>query len=433
MAGSLARRLARTGHVLVGMVALIVIGYWIGVTAPTAGARSPSGAPSPTTDQPVVDGDRMVESSLGCADGLAAVDLDAFFAGRIGPLVGWDNPHVIELGPNRWLWLIQDSYLDHEGDARTLWDTGLQLQNVALVQTGPCFTLLHRGTPEERLNFEIGDGHVDFSRFLWPLGGEVDGDVVRVFWAEMVPSVPEPPVGQGIIRHPVSTWLAEYDLTTLERRSFAPAPNSGVDPTWGFAVASDDDHSYLFGNSNQFNLMREGGLANGPHSATLMHLARVPRGRLDLVPEYWDGTGWAADSGASAPISDRFWTENTMQPRFLDGRWISVVKRDGFYGSEVWLEVAHDPWGPWIAVDAREYRPRAAAVEKNSYQPIVLPWSSIESGVEIVISENAADWSEAKADPDLYRPAVYEIAWPAEPDAALAAAAERLGDLTLVP
>ncbi|MEP1125722.1 MAG: DUF4185 domain-containing protein [Ilumatobacter sp.] len=407
-------RLINTCRVVAGVAALSLTIYWAGVTVPALASPKPASDSKAMAAHPFVNDIGLVETALGCARSLSSSDLHMFFGERRGSLIGWDNPHVIQLGPERWLWLNHDTYIDLSGDARTLHDGGEQNQNVAFEQTGNCFAMLHRGTPTERLNFEIGDGHVDRNRFLWPLGGEVDGDVVRVFWAETIPSVPRPGPGDGIIRHPTKTWLAEYDVTTLERLSFAPAPNSGVDPIYGFAVASDDHHSYLFGNTNMLNLAREGGFFNGPHSATKMYLARVPRGQLDQAPEYWNGTGWADDASSSVPISNRFFAENTMQPRYLDGRWVSVVQQDGFYSREVLLDVAEHPWGPWTTVDQRTYTGRLAAVEKNSYQPIILPWSSPEAGITIAISENATDWMNAVADPPLYRPGVFAFPWPVD-------------------
>ena len=414
--------------------ATALVGYWVAVTAPVlaGGAPSADAAPSdrpaaaaalvtPTTQEggPIVDALGRVEWSLGCAEGTSAADLDAFFAQRRGPLLGWDNPHVYELGPDRWLWLIHDTYLDHRWAQRPdaavgLLDDGPQIQNAAMVQEGACFTLLHRGTPDRRRNFEPGAGQDGPDRFLWPLGGEVHDGRLLVLWSEMERSSPPPRPGNGIVRHPVRTWLAEYDPTTLERRRFEPAPNDGVDPIWGFAVASDDEATYLFGNTNLLNFDREGGWWEGPHSATRMYVAKVDRGRLDQVPTYWDGEGWSGDPADAAVVSERFWTENTMQPRHVDGRWLSIVKEDGFDGDELWLETAEDPWGPWTVVERRPYAARPADVATNTYQPIVLPRSSPDTGVQVVVSQNAVTWRDAVAVPARYRPGATSFEWPGD-------------------
>ena len=71
-----------------------------------------------------------------------------------------------------------------------------------------------------------------------------------------------------------------------------------------------------------------------------MWLARVPRGHLDERPKYWTGTGWAQDPSKAEPIDSRYWTENPMQPRFIDGRWVAVTKENGFWGENVAVDVA---------------------------------------------------------------------------------------------
>ena len=65
--------------------------------------------------------------------------------------------------------------------------------NAALVQTGTCFTLLHRGSASRPSSFEPGEGEAPLHRWWWPLGGELEGTRLRVFWAEMVRDEGQPP------------------------------------------------------------------------------------------------------------------------------------------------------------------------------------------------------------------------------------------------
>jgi hypothetical protein len=248
-------------------------------------------------------------------------------------------------------------------------------------------------------------------RFFLPLGSERHGDRLWIFWSQTVDSDPPAGPGEGISRHPEAVWLAEYDANTLERKTFGLAPDPSVAPSYGFAVASDEQYSYLFGNSNLLNLTREGGL-DAPHSATRMYLARVPLGQFDHDPEYRTADGWSAHRTDAVPISERFWAENTMQPRYLHGQWIAVTKEDGFWGDEIVVDAAPDPWGPWRTIERFVYEFRPSAHTKVSYQPIILPWSGPENGLLIAVSENAAFCQFAVEDSSLYRPRVIERAWP---------------------
>ena len=183
---------------------------------------------------------------------------------------------------------------------------------------------------------------------------------MQVFWAEMVKTAdPTPPDGLGWV--PVGTWLATYDAATLARVSFQPAAVSSVAPIYGFAVASDAEHTYLFGNSFDQNLARQGGFYACPCSATRMYLARVPRGALDPQPEFRTADGWSPDAGAAVPIVEPLLRREPDAPRFLDGRWVSVTKVDGYWGEELAIDVAPAPWGPWTTTTRRSRR-RAAAI-----------------------------------------------------------------------
>ncbi len=101
-----------------------------------------------------------------------------------------------------------------------------------------------------------------------------------------------------------------------------------------------------------------------------------------------------------------------MQPRYIDGQWVAVTKENGFTGRHLVIDVADHPGGPWRTVHQSEYAPRDAAVEKNSYQPIILPWSSRDRGLLVVLSENAVEWSNAVRTPALYRPGAVRFDWP---------------------
>jgi hypothetical protein len=351
-----------------------------------------------------------IVSPMGCVRRLTAASLHARFRGRFGPLVGADGQHVIRIGPRRHLWLFSDAYLDYTNRARNLHETQ-RVGNLAALQAGRCFRLIRRGTRTRSASFEPGYAGMTPDRNFWPLGGHAQGGRVHVFWAEMQRDEVPPP-GDGIYRHPVRTWLATYDARTLRRLRLRPAPNDGVFPQYGFAVASDATHTYLFGNSNLLNLTYEGGFYNGPHSATRMYLARVPRGRLGRPPVYRTARGWSTNPRAAVPFSARFWAENTMQPRFLNGRWVAVTKRDGFWGTRTIVEIAPRPWGPWRVVSRRIVRPFRGFDEMNNYQPIILPYRGPRGGLIIAMSQNARNWLDAVEDFSMYRPQVYAEPWP---------------------
>ena len=288
--------------------------------APPTSERAAS---SPSTSLPLAPLDPAWRSKLsadyvvqdaGCAaDVSSATGLDAFFAEPVGTIKGFDEPRTYPLGDGRTLWVLQDAFTDETGSARSFAHMGYA-NSMVLIQDGTCFTSLRRGTLDEAIAFEIGTGDITFDHYFWPAGGTVANGVLQMFWMEMVRDDMELGPLDGIALHPVATWLATYDVATMQRLSFAPAPDPGVSPVYGYHVADSGGWSYLFGNSFVQNLALEGGAANGPHSATREYLARVPQGHLDAVPTYWDGGGWSTDPGAAVAISSRNWIENLMLP-----------------------------------------------------------------------------------------------------------------------
>ncbi|HRE00343.1 MAG TPA: hypothetical protein PLV68_03535, partial [Ilumatobacteraceae bacterium] len=315
------------------------------VTATTT-APSPWAAVSRTTSA------GHVATDVGCASGTSAGALDAFFAQRIGPVLGHDYQHVYALGGHRYLWLFQDTFVDYSAAATTL-DKAAFTHNTAMIQEGACFTLLHRGTIARPTSFEQGTGEARLGKWFWPMGGQTFGNRVYVFWAEMQKDGYDPKPPNGLGWHPARTWLAVYDVATMARVSFQAAPNSGVLPIYGYAVDSDAEYTYLFGNTFEQNLQREGGYYNGPHSATKMFVARVPLGRFDQPLQYRSGDDWTYDATAATPIVQRYWAENPMQPRYLGGQWVAVTKVDGYWGESLSVDVANDPWGPWTTTESR--------------------------------------------------------------------------------
>ncbi|MEO6653932.1 MAG: hypothetical protein ABIP17_14890 [Ilumatobacteraceae bacterium] len=349
----------------------------------------------------------QLSTNVGCARDRSAGALDAFLAARVGPVLGWDYQHVYPLGGDRYLWLFQDVFLDHSGTKTTL-DSSRFIHNGAMVQEGKCFRLLHRGSVEAPAPFEVGDGTVDVrTKWLWPMGGEVVNGSLQVFWAEMVkdPYDPDPPNGLGW--HPRRTFLATYDAVTLARTDYRPARNPGVLPIYGYAVASDATHTYLFGNTFEQNMLREGGFWNGPHSATKMYVARVRRGMLMDWPEYRTVDGWSLAPEDAVPIVERFYAENPMQPRFLDGQWVAATAVDGYWGDHIAIDVSETAWGPWQTVQFSPLQPRGGDPKMNTYHAQPLPWRDQYGSLQITVSNNARNMRrDAWGQPHRYRPTI---------------------------
>jgi hypothetical protein len=328
-------------------------------------------------------------------------------------VLGWDYQHVYPLGGDRYLWLFQDAFIDYSGLATTLNNVGFA-QNAAMLQTGRCFTVFYRGSTTRPSSFEPGAGEQVLKRWWWPLGGQLVGAQIQVFWAEMVADPGPLPPGDGLAWHPVATWLGTYNVADLTRTSFVPAPNPGATPLYGDAVASDTRYTYLFGNTYLQNLSLEGGFWGGPHSASKMWLARVPVGQLTSTPQYWTGNGWSLRADHAKPFLDRYWAENPMQPRLIDGHWVASTKVDGFWGADLAIDVAKRAQGPWTTVQTFPLAGRGGDPLLNTYNVQPLPWRATNGDLILSVSENAKNMPrDAYPHPERYRPTFIQLPFPA--------------------
>jgi hypothetical protein len=225
---------------------------------------------------------------------------------------------------------------------------------------------------------------------------------------------PKPPDGLGW--HPDATFVGTYDPNTLARLDFRQATQGGAAPIYGYAVQSDAEWTYLFANSFEQNLAREGGWLNGPHSGTRMFLGRVPLGQVFDQPEYWTPDGWIGDRRLAVPFLERHWAEFPFQPRLVDGQWIAATAVNGYWGDQFELDVALDPWGPWTTVESRPLVPRGADPKMNTYHAHLMPWRDGFGQAVVSVSNNARDMlRDAWPNPSRYRLMITASPWRVPP------------------
>jgi hypothetical protein len=278
-----------------------------------------------------------------CAAGTTVGDLNARFASGIGPLVGADYQRRFPLPDGRKLWVFQDAFVRTPAGATRL------VHNVGMIQSGPCFTLLQSGTAGDPRPWIGGSATTPLRRWFWPLGGTVAADgTFRLFVAEMVER------GPRYLSHtePVATWLATITLPDLRVTGLRRAPDSSAQ-LYGWSVVDHGRYTYLFGHCyRQFGWSFVG---HDPCAATVT-VARVPRGRLNRTPTYWNGAKWATRPGRAVNVAPARGPDggarsvNPMQVAHVKGCWIAVTKVGDWFGQSIHLDRAPTPAGPWRTV-----------------------------------------------------------------------------------
>ena len=166
------------------------------------------------------------------------------------------------------------------------------VHNAGILQYGPCFTLLHGGTPEPPDVVARRRAH-DAARAL-VLAARIGPRRRR--HAARVPRrdaragrhLPHPHRARRDVDGHARPDHARRTRPRARRRTRAPS-------LYGWSIASDRHVTYLFAHCHrQFGF---GFLGHDPCTAEV-RVARVPRGDLDAVPRYWDGRGWVGRPGS---------------------------------------------------------------------------------------------------------------------------------------
>jgi len=407
------------------MAAVMMAGMATGLSAAGPSAAAPVWAQfSPNPPHVAVWDADQIDSSLvatpaGCYDAGSVQGLDRMLRGGIGPVKGFDSPRIVPMPDGRTLWLLQDAFLDYHGGAtmreiRMMTEIRYTNSAVLIQDQQGCFTAVAHGDRTNASSFEPGTNPKDpWHQYWWPAGASAAAGTLQIVWVEMThDSTEDRPPMAGPAIHPVATWLGIYDIDTLQRLSFELAPNTGVFPIVAFDAVDDPatGWTYLFGNSFLQNLPLEPNPPLGAHSATVTTLARVPLGRLDGAPQFWDGEGWVADERAAVPIAQAGTIEHIMHPQLIKGVWWSTTKPNGFLGNTVIVETAPAPQGPWTlwgSVPATAHGPRDEIWAGSlTYAPVLAPWLDAATGHPIVVLSQIDPgwWDHDGGDPARYRP-----------------------------
>ena len=360
-----------------------------------------------------------VGAAPGCGrESLNEAQLDALFAvpglGATGTTQGFgggDYPHAYPLPDGRVLWMFQDLHFsndenlrnDHPSDVASGAATNA-VHNGAIVQQGTCFTV--QGS---RGRDFIGDAQtIDSRTWFWPLDGEIgyDGNL-WIFMVEM-----HNPNGAGATHPaaPVRTWLAILDPVTLQQIYFEPAADSST-RLYGWSAVSTDAYSYLYSHcyrqfTNNVNSVAQFDASCMPNT----YLARVPRGHFDAAPEYWNGTGWAASAASSVPVSSRY-VANPMSVQWFGDTFVSVTKRDEWWGATLIIDRAAAPQGPWQTVQQIPVSQDMKCATCGNYGAFLMPWLDAQGRMVIALS-SGGNFDLWRTNAWLYRPTFYSAAVP---------------------
>ena len=146
-----------------------------------------------------------------------------------------------------------------------------------------------------------------------------------------------------------------------------------------------------------------------------LFVARVPLGRFDLQPTYWNGVGWVASRAAAVAISTRparchqpDATEADRRDVDLGGQGRRLERQRRCASMSL-----RQPQGPWTTVQTVTVPTRTLDGRTNTYAAHLLPWRSDTGNLVVAISNNAWQMDPLALDnPTLYQPRLFELAAP---------------------
>jgi hypothetical protein len=284
--------------------------------------------------------------------------------------VGGDGTRSVRLPDGRSAWLFSDTIA---ASSRA----GLRFVHNSIVITG-------QRRPHVILNPlpSLADGS-----YFWPGAARVRGSKVWVLAQRIVPT------GPGLWDfHLAGIWLGQIDISRWRLVSLRPVAQTTCQINWSSALFDSGPHTYIYG-------LETNGLARW------LHVARVPRGRLDLRWRFYTGTGWTANSQTSARVLGGVSVVSMLD---LGSRGLRLVSQQPVLGRIVYSWHARSPVGPFT-IKRAIYDTGSFGERTYTYDTLAHPQRASCGTILFSFNVNSYDFLTPKT-ASLYRPHFFRVA-----------------------
>lgn len=189
-------------------------------------------------------------------------------------------------------------------------------------------------------------------------------------------------------------YLAKINISTWRLASITPLAGTAGTINWGVAMLDDGPYTYIYGSESQ-------GLDSW------MHVARVPKSRLDTPWSYYTEAGWASDAA-----KDSLRLLPGVAPAFsvIDlnaGRSIRVISQQPMMGQAIYSWRADSPIGPF-RMRLTIYNTGSFGARTYTYNTLAHPEQTADGQMLFSFNVNSFDvLSPATA--TLYRPRFFRL------------------------
>jgi len=252
-----------------------------------------------------------------------------------GSVTGGDGTYSIDLKDGRSLFLMGDSFIGPvTNGARSMSDH--MFRNTYILYDNGKVSALY-GVNGEKTSAAVPPGVTnEHQKWYWPGHGFVKDGRLFVFQTLMY----QGEAGMWGFRYE-TTDILEYSLPSIELVKTTRIPFEGsTDIHYGMAVHEDGDFIYIYAQADVDNSWN-------PVSDALV--ARTTIGNLYTRWEYYNGSGWSANSAdavkmaglSSVAISSQF---NVFK---LNGKYVLLSQDKRFNSGEIYTFISDTPHGPW--------------------------------------------------------------------------------------
>ena len=189
-------------------------------------------------------------------------------------------------------------------------------------------------------------------------------------------------------------YLARINTSTWRLASITPLADTTGAINWGVAMLDDGPYTYIYGSESQ-------GLSSW------MHVARVPKGRLDAPWNYDTPSGWAPHAAAA---SLRLLPGVAPAYSVIDlgaGRGIRVISQQPMMGQAIYSWHAAGPTGPFTT-RRTIYDTGSFGARTYTYNTLAHPEQTTNGQMPFSFNVNSFD-ALTPTDATLYRPRFFRV------------------------
>lgn len=271
-------------------------------------------------------------------------------------------------------------------DGRTVWFFGDTITSCS--PKGPHFVhnaivLTDRGHPRVIASVlpDLRDGS-----FFWPAAARAEGGHVWVLAARVALT------GAGLWDfRPVGTWLARMDVAGWHLDLLRPVAGGVEQINWSAALFDRGPYTYVYG-------------VEADGRSSWLHVARVPRGRLESRWRFYARSRWSAEPSASVRVLEGVSAVSVLD---LGHRGLRLTSQQSSMGRTVYSWRAETPVGSFTG--RRKIFDTGAFGERTyTYNAVAHPQYTMRATVLFSFNVNTYDFLTSST-ASLYRPHFFRV------------------------